>query len=110
MAWTHEYPAVATVEARTEEAMRVPIGVASPLWFMFGAAASAGVAYWWMTRLARAANIEALAPLPAKLLGAPTLVEVATAPALAAMQAADALEAATPDPAAIEALTVEPAD
>ena len=44
MAWTHEYPAVATVEARTEEAMRVPIGVASPLWFMFGAAASAGEA------------------------------------------------------------------
>ncbi|RAK62319.1 hypothetical protein [Phenylobacterium kunshanense] len=36
------------------------VGVASPLWSYFGAAASAGVAYWWMTRWARPANLEAL--------------------------------------------------
>lgn len=36
------------------------LGAASPLWSYFGAAASAGVAYWWMTRWTRPANLEAL--------------------------------------------------
>lgn len=35
-------------------------GAVSPLWGYFGAAASAGVAYWWMTRWTRPANLEAL--------------------------------------------------
>ena len=45
--------------------LHVPIGVASPLWFMFTGAASAGVAYWWMTRWMRPMNLEALPPPPA---------------------------------------------
>ena len=36
------------------------VGAASPLWTYFGAAASAGVAYWWMTRWTRPMNLEAL--------------------------------------------------
>lgn len=44
-------------------ALHVPIGAASPLWFMFTGAASAGVAYWWMTRWMRPMNLEALLPL-----------------------------------------------
>lgn len=35
-------------------------GAVSPLWGYFGAAASAGVAYWWITRWTRPANLEAL--------------------------------------------------
>ena len=44
-------------------AFHVPIGAVSPLWFMFTGAASAGVAYWWMTRWMRPMNLEAMLPL-----------------------------------------------
>ena len=37
----------------------VPLGAASPLWLMFAGAASAGVAYWWMTRCTAATHLEA---------------------------------------------------
>lgn len=37
----------------------VPLGAASPLWLMFAGAASAGVAYWWMTRWTAATHLEA---------------------------------------------------
>ncbi|OHB27910.1 MAG: hypothetical protein A2790_14820 [Phenylobacterium sp. RIFCSPHIGHO2_01_FULL_69_31] len=36
------------------------VGVASPLWSYFGAAAAGGLAYWWMTQWARPVNLEAL--------------------------------------------------
>lgn len=36
------------------------VGVASPLWSFFGAAAAGGVAYWWMTQWARPVNLEAM--------------------------------------------------
>jgi predicted flap endonuclease-1-like 5' DNA nuclease len=42
-----------------ERALRLPLGVASPLWLAFASAAGAGVAYWWMTRWTGAANLEA---------------------------------------------------
>ena len=69
MAWTEAFPmsfpltfqSGADTEARAEKALRWPVGAASPLWFLFGAAASAGVAWWWMTRWTRAENVEALA-------------------------------------------------
>jgi predicted flap endonuclease-1-like 5' DNA nuclease len=54
-------PGVDEVEARAEHALRWPVGAISPLWAVFGAAASAGVAWWWMTRWTRAVNVEALA-------------------------------------------------
>lgn len=66
MAWTQAFPSAAAVEDRTEQALRWPIGAVSPLWAMFGAAASAGVAWWWMTRWTRAANVEALAGFAAE--------------------------------------------
>lgn len=46
---------------RAQRALALPIGLASPLWMAFGAAAGAGVAYWWMTRWTEALNVEALA-------------------------------------------------
>jgi predicted flap endonuclease-1-like 5' DNA nuclease len=55
------FPAAEGVEERAERALAWPIGVVSPLWAVFGAAASAGVAWWWMTRWTRAVNVEALA-------------------------------------------------
>lgn len=36
------------------------MGAVSPLWTYFGAAAAGGLAFWWMTRWARPANLEAL--------------------------------------------------
>ncbi len=62
MALSQEFPGAAVVGERAERALRLPLGVTSPLWAMFGAAASAGVAYWWMTSWTRAMNVEALAP------------------------------------------------
>lgn len=82
-------------------ALYVPIGAASPLWFMFTGAASAGVAYWWMTRWMRPANLEALLPLPN--------ADVAPAEEAAILTEAFAvplLEAA--EPALVEAGVVDP--
>lgn len=65
MAWTDAFPAAFSsatgVEERTERALRWPVGAVSPLWAVFGAAATAGVAWWWMTRWTKAVNVEALA-------------------------------------------------
>jgi predicted flap endonuclease-1-like 5' DNA nuclease len=44
-----------------QRALALPIGLASPMWAVFGAAAGAGVAYWWMTRWTEVFNVEALA-------------------------------------------------
>ena len=55
-----------------QKALYIPVGAASPLWFLFAGAASAGVAYWWMTRWADRSNLEALlAPAHAAGLPAP---------------------------------------
>jgi predicted flap endonuclease-1-like 5' DNA nuclease len=61
MAWTPEFPDLEDAQERARKAMAMPIGIASPLWLAFGAAASAGVAWWWMTRWTRASNLEAMA-------------------------------------------------
>ena len=71
MAWTQGFQSAEAVEDRAERALRWPIGMASPLWAMFGAAASAGVAWWWLTRWTRAVNVEALAGLAAATAGQP---------------------------------------
>ncbi|HEY3799743.1 MAG TPA: hypothetical protein VGL58_15440 [Caulobacteraceae bacterium] len=63
MAWLQAFPGVTVAGERAEKAMAWPVGMASPLWAVFGAAASGGVAYWWMTQWTRTAvNIEAFAP------------------------------------------------
>ncbi|MDP3748330.1 MAG: hypothetical protein Q8Q88_14925 [Phenylobacterium sp.] len=55
-----------------KSAIYVPLGAASPFWFLYAGAASAGVAYWWLSRWREATNLEAL---------------FATAPAVAALEA-----------------------
>jgi len=66
MALSQEFPGAGAAGARAERALRLPFGVASPLWAMYGAAAGAGLAYWWMTSWARAVNVEALASFSMK--------------------------------------------
>jgi predicted flap endonuclease-1-like 5' DNA nuclease len=62
MAWIQDFPGMDAAGERTEKAWRMPLGAVSPLWAVFGAAASAGIAYWWLTQWSRAAvNFEALA-------------------------------------------------
>ena len=38
----------------------VPVGLASPLWTLFAGAAVSGAAWWWMSRWAQPANLEAM--------------------------------------------------
>jgi len=60
MAWIAEFPDLEEAREQARKAMVVPIGLTSPMWFAFGAAASAGVAWWWATRWTRAVNLEAM--------------------------------------------------
>lgn len=61
MAWIAEFPDLEDAQEQARKAMVLPVGLTSPLWLAFGAAASAGVAWWWMTRWTRATNLEAMA-------------------------------------------------
>jgi predicted flap endonuclease-1-like 5' DNA nuclease len=112
MALSQEFPGAAAVGERAERALRLPFGVASPLWAMYGAAAGAGLAYWWMTSWARAVNVEALAPFAVKLAAKATLVESvaepepATVEAIAAAAPTLALEPLAPEPEAVAAQAV----
>lgn len=47
------------LSSQSPNPFHVPLGAASPLWLMFAGAASAGVAYWWMTRWTAATHLEA---------------------------------------------------
>ncbi len=73
MAWYDEFTDMKSAGERTAKAFQAPVGLASPLWFAFGAAASVGVAYWWMTRWAKPVNVEALT----EIVAAPALVALA---------------------------------
>jgi predicted flap endonuclease-1-like 5' DNA nuclease len=107
MAWFDEVPGLGEAGKQAEKAWRVPMGVASPLWLAFGAAASAGVAYWWLTRWTRAVNVEALAAAPLELIAEPEPVVIEAV----AVTAAAPEPIAAPEPvAAVEPVAeVEPA-
>lgn len=91
------------------------VGVASPLWTYFGAAAVGGVAYWWLTQWTRPANLEALvggkAPAEVSPILKPVLevVETGLAAVAATQEAAvEALAQAAPLPAGREAAPISP--
>ncbi|MBR7619324.1 hypothetical protein JKL49_07990 [Phenylobacterium sp. 20VBR1] len=88
-------------------ALHVPIGAASPLWFMFTGAASAGVAYWWMTRWLRPMNLEALLPPPAAdaapVEEAAILIEAFVEPLIEAVEPLLEAGVVDPDPAPVPA-------
>ena len=83
MTWLAEYQDVKAVRDQAEKAMRIPLGMASPFWLAFGAAASVGVGWWWMSRWTQAANLEAMtkplfkspAPAPKVAVAAPVIAE-----------------------------------
>jgi len=76
MAWWADYASAATSREKAEKALSLPVGVASPMWLAFGAAASVGVTWWWMTRWTRAVNLEAISVAKVEP-AAPTAVAVA---------------------------------
>ncbi|HUZ12171.1 MAG TPA: helix-hairpin-helix domain-containing protein [Caulobacteraceae bacterium] len=78
MALFEELPGAAAVREGAERAWRLPLGAASPLWAAFGAAASLGVAYWWLTRWRKAVNLEGWGALGAA--AAPVRVEIRSEP------------------------------
>lgn len=75
----------------TEKAMRLPVGVTSPLWMMIGGAAMMGAAVFWATRWMRPTNLEAILPAPeaadAEAPETPEVVEAAVATVEAAADA-----------------------
>jgi predicted flap endonuclease-1-like 5' DNA nuclease len=89
--------------------MALPIGLASPLWMAFGAAAGAGVAWWWATRWTRAVNLEAMAgAAKAQVDAVEAFVEREREAAVGAVEAAEAVLSAVAilDPRAVEDLPV----
>jgi len=105
MAPKTELPALEDMQDRARKAMAVPIGLTSPMWLAFGAAASAGVAWWWMTRWTRATNLEAMAgAAKAQVAAVEALVERESEAAAQAVEAAERILEAV---AVIEPHTVE---
>lgn len=99
-----------TPVVKPEAMLRVPVGLASPLWGLFAGAAVTGAAWWWMTRWTQTANLEAMFAEPAKAEAVAEAEVSALAPPVveAAIKATqepvlDAVAEATPEPI-IEAL------
>ncbi len=92
MAWLNELPGMGAAEDRAAKALSFPVGVVSPLWLAFGAATSAGLAFWLATRWTRQTNLEAVLEAPVKALEAATQalpeIPVASEEAVQAMAAA----------------------
>ncbi len=103
--------------------MNLSVGLVSPLWPTFFAAATTGMAYWWLASLARQTAVnEAVAATmgarpstrAAKLIGAEmSVVEDTTALAkdeISALEAVADLPVETPDPVATDTVDAAPAE
>lgn len=106
MTWLTDMPGMGAAQDRASKAMRFPVGMTSPLWLAFGAAASAGVAWWWMSKLARPVNLEAMLGKPAA-----AALQPVTEAAEAMAEAGEAVAEALVEPIVIlaETVAVEPA-
>lgn len=96
MALIAEFPDLEAARDNARKVMALRLGFASPFWLAFGAAASAGVAFWWATRWAAPAGLEPLAfkealaelPEPEPVIeAAPAIEPVVEAPAEAVAEA-----------------------
>jgi predicted flap endonuclease-1-like 5' DNA nuclease len=67
MSWLSDFQDASVVRTRAARTLSVQIGLANPLWLAYGAAASAGAAWWLMAKSWQPVNLEAQAPaiLPA---------------------------------------------
>ena len=87
------------LDETTAKALRLPVGISSPLWLMIGGAAMIGAAVFWASRWMTPVNLEALPPTPKALPRAEPEVEAAIE------KAAEVAEEAAPGPiTAAEAL------
>lgn len=100
------------LDPATEKALRLPVGVSSPLWLMIGSAAMMGAAVFWATRWMRPTNLEAVLPAP-KLLPKPepevvaAVEKAALEPVEAAVDAVEAVADATVEVVEVAAEPVE---
>jgi len=96
-----------TLDPAAEKALRLPVGLSSPLWFMIGSAAMMGAAVFWATRWVKPGALgQTPASLPAPEPEVQAAMEKAVATAVATAEAAtdlvietivEATEALTPD-------------
>ncbi len=80
MSWMTDFADPATVRERALKSLSMPVGFVNPLWLAFGAAASAGAAWWLMTRWAAPFNAEAVFGLTTGKITAPVDVEKSPQP------------------------------
>ncbi|MDO9337571.1 MAG: helix-hairpin-helix domain-containing protein [Caulobacter sp.] len=109
----------------TARALRLPVGITSPLWLMIGSAAMVGAAVFWATQWMTPVTLEAVLPTPKSLpkpepeveaaIGkaaeaVPAAVEAVVEAAVAApLAAAEALAEAVPEPeVVIDPVTAAP--
>ena len=52
------------IDETTAKALRLPVGISSPLWLLIGSAAMVGAAMFWATRWMTPVNLEAALPTP----------------------------------------------
>jgi predicted flap endonuclease-1-like 5' DNA nuclease len=108
-----DFPQIDTdkFQADAVKAMAIPLGFASPLWLAYGAMASAGMAYWWMSQLTKPANVEAFSGMVGKYSAIPVPeTHIFEAPLMAVVTEAvieDVPETLIPEPALVAA-AVEP--
>lgn len=94
-------------EPDLSRAMYVPLGLASPMWLPFAAATSAGLAFWWMTRWTRPANIEAMMEALAPPMTLPVVAEPEPPPAEPVLEAVETVAAQTEEVAEAAVETME---
>jgi hypothetical protein len=100
---------IAEDPGRAAHALRLPVGVASPLWLLYAGAAGAGMAYWLMTRWARPVNLEALlgASQDAAQAAVKAIAPAAEAVVAAAEAAQESLETVVEEVAEVQAMAIE---
>jgi predicted flap endonuclease-1-like 5' DNA nuclease len=94
------------IDDTTAKALRLPVGISSPLWLLIGSAAMVGAAVFWATRWMTPVNLEAVLPAP-KVLPKPEpeveaaiekAAEVAEEVVEAPVAVVETLVEATPEP------------
>jgi predicted flap endonuclease-1-like 5' DNA nuclease len=85
------------IDETTAKALRLPMGISSPLWLLIGSAAMVGAAVFWATRWMTPVNLEAAPPTPKVLPKPEPEVEAAIE------KAAEAVEEIVEAPVAAEA-------
>lgn len=95
------------IDETTAKALRLPVGISSPLWLLIGSAAMVGAAVFWATRWMTPVNLEAVLPAPKVLPKPEPEVEAAIEKAAEVVEAV--IEAVVEAPVAAAEALVEAA-